>query len=75
VRAQRADGFPAPSLFSTADASGNFAFGSVIAPGQISLVTFKSGYDNSRDVVAVPAGGDTSVMLKIQSLLAIADVK
>jgi hypothetical protein len=68
VRAQRVDSFPAPPLFAMADASGSFSFDS-LAPGEISLVTFKAGYDNTRVVLQVPEnGGDQLVTLEIELL-------
>ena len=56
VRVQRVDNLPAPALFTMADSQGNFIFDSVAA-GFVSLVTFKSGYDNTRVVVEVPDAG------------------
>jgi hypothetical protein len=73
VRVQRADSFPAPPMFAIADALGNFVFDSAIAPGTVSLVTFKPGYDNSREIVDV-AHGETNVALTIRSLAAFVDV-
>jgi hypothetical protein len=68
VRALRTDAVPAPALFVMSDASGNFAFDH-LAPGEVSLVTFKSGYDNSRLVLAVPeAGSDEIVTMTIPLL-------
>jgi hypothetical protein len=61
VRAQRVDGFPAPALFVQADASGGFMF-DCLAPGTISLVTFRAGYDNTREIVDIPADGPPPVV-------------
>jgi hypothetical protein len=74
VRAQRADAFPAPPLFVTADGLGRFSFDAMVAPGSVSLVTFKPGYDNTRDVVAVPQGG-VSVTLAVRPLSVLVDVQ
>jgi hypothetical protein len=69
VRAQRVDGIPAPPLFTMAGADGSFTFDS-LAAGFVSLVTFKSGYDNTRVVVEIPAGGETApVDLVIEPLV------
>ena len=69
VRVQRVDNIPAPALFTMADAEGRFTFDSVAA-GFVSLVTFKSGYDNTRVVVEVPAGGEPApVQLVIERLV------
>jgi hypothetical protein len=61
VRAHRLDGYPAPSLFVQADANGAFAF-DCLAPGTISLVTFRAGYDNTRKSVEIPAEGPAPVV-------------
>ena len=69
VRVQRVDNLPAPALFTMADSQGNFTFDSVAA-GFVSLVTFKSGYDNTRVVVEVPAAGEPApVQLVIEPLV------
>ena len=69
VRVQRVDNFPAPALFTMADSQGAFTFDSVAA-GFVSLVTFKSGYDNTRVVVEVPDGGEVApVQLVIEPLV------
>lgn len=62
VRATRSDGFPAPALFTTADAEGFYSISGVV-PGAVHVVPFRPGFDGRRRTVST-AESSVDVMLQ-----------